>query len=196
MRVSQLMQANAHQELPFRLYWISRSLKEQHQNLIKGIVLGVVRSLADAKKIQGTAQEFLDQLKLRVQREEERLLKESLSMTAPEPLAGEKSTPESVSLPDLGGGDPDNANQSGTDVVPARNTADHPHLRQSRQANLSISDYDSLDTTSAFSFSGAFLTKNFHHTRVRSPLLKSARGKKQAAKSRSSGVSLRTRCRS
>ncbi|MBF0502873.1 MAG: HEAT repeat domain-containing protein [Candidatus Riflebacteria bacterium] len=102
MRVSQLMQANAHPELPFRLYRISRSLKEQHQNLIKGIVLGVVRALADSQKIQGTAQEFLDQLKSRVKREEEPLLEEALTLTAAQLLHDDRPS-DNAPLPDLAG---------------------------------------------------------------------------------------------
>ncbi|MFZ2959322.1 MAG: HEAT repeat domain-containing protein [Candidatus Ozemobacteraceae bacterium] len=184
MRVSQLMQVNAHPELPFRLYWISRSLKEQHQNLLKGIVLGVVRSLADAKKIQGTAQEFLDQLKLRVQREEERLLKESLSMTAPEPLAGEKSGPDHLSLPDLMSGDADvhaSRGASGAGASPNHGTASAPATGPAG-ANLSLDDYDTLDATSRIQLLGRLTPEEYlSHKGKLTGLLKTAKGKEQAA---------------
>ncbi len=92
MRVSNLMKANAHVELPFKLYWICRSLRDKHQNLVKGILIGVARSLADSGKIHVTAQEFLNQLKERVRLEEERLIKASFEIPA-DPAYGEE-TPE------------------------------------------------------------------------------------------------------
>ncbi|MBF0545716.1 MAG: HEAT repeat domain-containing protein [Candidatus Riflebacteria bacterium] len=99
MRVSQIMQANAHIELPFKLYWLSRSLKQQHQNLIKGVLLGVIRALAETKKIKETAQDFHDQLKERVKKEEERLLRESLSASASQ--SEDKAQGSAFSLPEI-----------------------------------------------------------------------------------------------
>jgi len=101
MRVSKVLQDNAHPELPFRLYWIARNLKDHHQKLMKGLLLGVVRALADQQKIQGTAQEFLDHLKMRVQKEEERRLRESLAMTEQvrEESPEEEAPPADVTAP-------------------------------------------------------------------------------------------------
>jgi len=80
MKVSQIMKAKAHVELPFKLYWVCRTLKDQHRNLVKGILIGIARSLADSGKIKQTAQEFIDTLKGRIKKEEERVLKASLSI--------------------------------------------------------------------------------------------------------------------
>ncbi|RCK79130.1 MAG: hypothetical protein OZSIB_0244 [Candidatus Ozemobacter sibiricus] len=83
MRISQIMKDHAHPDLPFRLYWICRKLKDQHQNLVKGILMGVARALCEQGIFTGTAQEYLDQLKDRVRREEERMLKSTYTASAP-----------------------------------------------------------------------------------------------------------------
>ncbi|KAF1083618.1 MAG: hypothetical protein GQF41_0396 [Candidatus Rifleibacterium amylolyticum] len=75
MRITQLFKANANPELPFRIFWVNRSLSGQHQSLVKGIILGVVRALADSGQISVSVQEYLNELKNRVKQEEMRLLK-------------------------------------------------------------------------------------------------------------------------
>lgn len=77
MRVSQIFKANANTDLPFRLFWVNRSLDGQHQSLVKGILLGVVRSLADKKLISVSIQDYLTQLKEKVRAEELRILKDT-----------------------------------------------------------------------------------------------------------------------
>ncbi len=87
MRISQIMKEHAHPDLPFRLYWICRKLKDQHQNLVKGILMGVARTLCEQGVFTGTAQEYLDQLKERVRQEEERLTKARYSTSGFAPSA-------------------------------------------------------------------------------------------------------------
>ncbi|MGM0598267.1 MAG: HEAT repeat domain-containing protein [Candidatus Rifleibacteriota bacterium] len=77
MRISQILKNNANINLPFRIYWVNRSLSGQHKSLVKGILLGVVRSLADKKIIEVSAQEYLNDLKEKVRKEELKLIKES-----------------------------------------------------------------------------------------------------------------------
>lgn len=182
MRVSQLMQQNAHPELPFRLYWISRSLREQHQNLIKGIVLGVVRSLADSKKIQGTAQEFLDQLKLRVAKEEERLVKESLSMTAPE--AEEKPSGDQAALADLSPAEPElhPVLPPAAGTTPGLPSAAASAAASAAVANLSFDEYDQLDASGRLQLLGRLSPEEYsnHKGRIHG-LLKSSKGKELSA---------------
>ncbi|HOI92861.1 MAG TPA: hypothetical protein PLK28_20330 [Candidatus Rifleibacterium sp.] len=81
MRVSQIFKNNAHPELPFRIFWVNRSLDGQHQSLVKGILLGIVRALSDKKLIEGSVQDYLNQLKERVRREELSLLKETCKIS-------------------------------------------------------------------------------------------------------------------
>lgn len=81
MRVSQIFKNNAHPELPFRIFWVNRSLDGQHQSLVKGILLGIVRALSDKKLIEVSVQDYLNQLKERVRREELSLLKETCKIS-------------------------------------------------------------------------------------------------------------------
>lgn len=84
MRISQLLKNNAHPDLPFRLFWINRTLDGQHQSLVKGILLGIVRALADKKLIEGSVQDYLNDLKERIKQEELKLLKATCKITADE----------------------------------------------------------------------------------------------------------------
>ncbi len=84
MRISQILKNNAHIELPFRIFWVNRTLDGQHQSLVKGILLGIVRALADRKLIEGSVQDYLNQLKERVRREELSLLKETCQLSKEE----------------------------------------------------------------------------------------------------------------
>ena len=75
MRVSQILKNNANLNLPFRIFWVNRQLVGQHQSLVKGILLGVVRSLADKKLIKVSAQQYLNHLKEKVCKAESDLIK-------------------------------------------------------------------------------------------------------------------------
>ena len=75
MRITQIFKNNANPELPFRIFWVNRSLSGQHQSLVKGIILGVVRALADTGQISLSVQDYLNDLKERIKQEELRLLK-------------------------------------------------------------------------------------------------------------------------
>ncbi len=81
MRISQILKNNAHPELPFRLFWVNRSLDGQHQSLVKGILLGIIRALSDKKLIDVSVQDYLNQLKERVRSEELSLLKETCKIS-------------------------------------------------------------------------------------------------------------------
>ncbi|MDD3148547.1 MAG: hypothetical protein PHD82_14735 [Candidatus Riflebacteria bacterium] len=84
MRISQILKNNAHIDMPFRLFWVTRTLDGQHQSLVKGILLGIVRALADRKLIEGSVQDYLNQLKERVRREELNILKATCQISGEE----------------------------------------------------------------------------------------------------------------
>ncbi|MBP7634240.1 HEAT repeat domain-containing protein [Candidatus Ozemobacteraceae bacterium] len=199
LRVSHIFKANAHVELPFRLYWICRNLRGQHQNLVKGILLGVARALADTKKISMSAQEFLDQLKTRVKAEEERLLRVSItSISEQTPLPPDISTaetdqdtqpkvasqanpieaagPHAVSpssqsfLPDL---EPSASKSSPEEIdVPGR-PAPPP---------MNIDEYDSFDPTARIQLLNRLSIDGYRVLKSRLPsLIRDARGKELGA---------------
>ncbi len=68
--VSLIFRTNPHPDLPFRLYWICKSLKGEHRETVRKLLLAVVQSLEIAGLIDCTPQEFLDRLKARVKAEE------------------------------------------------------------------------------------------------------------------------------
>lgn len=98
MRVSQIFKNNANVDLPFRIFWVNRSLEGQHQSLVKGIILGIVRSLADKKIISESVQDYLNNLKTMIKAEELRLLKATCKISNEEdddsilPILEEKET--------------------------------------------------------------------------------------------------------
>lgn len=109
MRISQILKNNAHIELPFRIFWVNRTLDGQHQSLVKGILLGIVRALADRKLIEGSVQDYLNQLKERVHREELNLLKETCQISKEEgdailPTLEEFDTPPAELSPSISAG--------------------------------------------------------------------------------------------
>ncbi len=77
MRISQLIKKNAHQEIPFKLFWLARSLQGQHQSLVKGMLLGIVRELSAKKLIDCSSQEYLNRIKERAKKEELQILKDT-----------------------------------------------------------------------------------------------------------------------
>lgn len=199
LRVSLVFKANAHVELPFRLYWICRNLRGQHQNLVKGILLGVARALADTKKISMSAQEFLDKLKIRVKAEEERLLRASISSISEEaaPPPGsptgesdlkaaskpatsdhpvESSVPPSSSpsvpsfLPDLEPSD-------------SRSAADEADVSpKTVQPPSNIDEYDSLDATARIQLLNRLSLDGYRILKSRLPaLIRDTHGKELGA---------------
>ncbi|HEY9069738.1 MAG TPA: HEAT repeat domain-containing protein [Candidatus Ozemobacteraceae bacterium] len=179
IRVSLIMKAHAHPELPFKLYWICRNLRGQHQNLVKGILLGVARSLADTKVISVSAQEFLDQLKVRVKAEEDRLLRDSMKFITPDPEVARPEPaqttpvepPETPSLlPDL-------------DSVPVPTTpTDGATLRVSSALAFNIDDYDSLDSTSRIQLLNRLALDGYKVLETRLPsLVRQSKGKELGA---------------
>lgn len=110
MRITQIFKNNANPKLPFRIFWVNRTLSGQHQSLVKGIILGVVRALADTGQIDISVQDYLSELKDRVKQEELRLLKATCKLSneeaeeailpelepepEPEPEPGPESKPE------------------------------------------------------------------------------------------------------
>lgn len=109
MRITQIFKNNANPDLPFRIFWVNRSLSGQHQSLVKGIILGVVRALADTGQIAISVQDYLNELKERIKQEELRLLKvtckvsneeaEEAILPELEPEEVEKPTAKQDSLP-------------------------------------------------------------------------------------------------
>lgn len=201
MRVSLIMKANAHVELPFKLYWICRNLRGQHQNLVKGILLGVVRSLADTSKISLTAQEFLDQLKIRVKSEEDRLLRASLTSVPvfDSPAPGTPSDArihdgETVTVPIHSD---DGSVGSSDEAVAAQPDAKLPDLEPSdfqipvdTQDSSSktvlpmanIDEYDSLDSTARIQLLNRLPNDGYQRLKHRLPaLIRDTRGKELGA---------------
>jgi len=199
LRVSLIFKANAHVELPFRLYWICRNLRGQHQNLVKGILLGVARALADTGKISMSAQEFLDQLKIRVKAEEERLLrlsissiseqpplppdaraaescqdapsKPSSSVLSVEPPVAQPATPSSSSfLPDL---EPSDEHSGPVEADGPVKTAPPP---------ANIDEFDSLDATARIQLLNKLSVDGYRLLKSRLPsLIRDAHGKELGA---------------
>ncbi len=159
--VSQVMQKNAHPELPFKLYWLCRSLKEQHQNLVKGLVLGVVRALSEKKVVQGSVQDFLEKLKARVKEEEERLLRESLLAAAA-----------------LGETEAGNTQEALAEIKPTA----HEHKPTVLSPTATFEDYDTLDTSSRIQLISRLSREDFGRFKARiMQLMKSTKTKEQAA---------------
>lgn len=197
MRVSQIMKVNAHPDLPFRLYWICRTLKDQHQNLIKGILMGVARALCEAGIFQGSVQEYLDKLKERVRAEEERLAKESFAapepaVAAPAPALTPGPAPALPGAPPLPAGAP--APTASTAPAAGSPPSEHaslpdlepPSLRRQaptpRAPSVSLDEYDTLDMVKRVQFLGKLAVEDYSLFRSRIPLLmREAKGKELAA---------------
>lgn len=103
MRISKILKSNAHPELPFRIFWVNRLLEGQHQNLVKGILLGVVHSLAEKKLIDCSVQDYLAKLKTQIKEAEMKLLKDTCSVTDEDELedTDEETSQQKASLPAL-----------------------------------------------------------------------------------------------
>ncbi|MBU1105636.1 MAG: hypothetical protein KKB51_03125 [Candidatus Riflebacteria bacterium] len=99
MRITQIFKGNANLDLPFRIFWVNRSLSGQHQSLVKGIILGVVRALADSGQIKVSVQDYLSELKERIRQEELKLLKATCKVSSEEAEEDEKT--EEAILPEL-----------------------------------------------------------------------------------------------
>lgn len=200
LRVSLIFKANAHVELPFRLYWICRNLRGQHQNLVKGILLGVARALADTGKISMSAQEFLDQLKLRVRKEEERLLRASLSIISEPPTLPPSANPTSgvdqatspkpdvQSLPTdptaaLSTSSSENAFLPDIDSIDAHSGAvESDTAMKSTPPPTNIDEYDSLDATARIQLLNRLSIDGYRLLKSRLPsLIRDARGKELGA---------------
>ncbi len=200
LRVSLIFMANAHVELPFRLYWICRNLRGQHQNLVKGILLGVARSLADTKKISMSAQEFLDQLKIRVRKEEERLLRASISSLAEQPPLSPAAGPPTCDdqdatskadvrvLPTVSAGSPpasstDHAFLPDIDSSDPKLDPDEPDTGiKSALPPTNIDEYDSLDATARIQLLNRLSIDGYRLLKSRLPsLIRDSRGKELGA---------------
>lgn len=146
MRVSQILKNNANIDLPFRIFWVNRSLEGQHQSLVKGIILGIVRSLADKKLIEISVQDYLNALKERIKAEELRLLKVTCSVTSEEaeesilpgifendsPATSQPSTSEALT--------PAGANEKRIGEKPTSQTIKNPEVEFDNYASLSEQD--------------------------------------------------------
>ncbi|HNW36379.1 MAG TPA: HEAT repeat domain-containing protein, partial [Candidatus Ozemobacteraceae bacterium] len=172
MRVSLIMKAHAHTELPFKLYWICRNLRGQHQNLVKGILIGIARSLADSKKVTVTAQEYLDQLKERVKAEEDRLFHAAILSEPPDasqPQEPEHSEPQL--LPDL---------EPSAEPSPPEQPVSSGKTNQ--VATAGIEEYDSLDPSSRIQLLNRLSNDGYKELKSRLPsLVRSSKGKELGA---------------
>lgn len=199
LRVSLIFKANAHVELPFRLYWICRNLRGQHQNLVKGILLGVARALADTKKISMSAQEFLDQLKIRVRKEEERLLRTSISSISDQPAFPATGSSPLEAQDSESKSDVQALSQEST-VFPSTSPSQHPFLpdldsseapagpdesevaMKSAPPPTNIDEYDSLDTTARIQLLNRLSIDGYRLIKSRLPsLIRDAHGKELGA---------------
>ena len=111
MRITQIFKVNANPDLPFRIFWVNRSLSGQHQSLVKGIILGVVRALADTGQIKISVQDYLTELKERIKQEELKLLKATCKVSTEEA--------EEAILPELEPEKPSISPAAASTVVPA-----------------------------------------------------------------------------
>ncbi|MDD2624063.1 MAG: hypothetical protein PHQ02_04500 [Candidatus Riflebacteria bacterium] len=66
MRISKIFVKNANKDLPFRIFWINKNLQGEQQSLIKGIILAVIRELQKKEEIHGSVQDYLTELKYKV----------------------------------------------------------------------------------------------------------------------------------
>jgi len=174
VKVSQIMKDNAYPDLPFKLYWICRNLKEQHQTLVKGILMGVARCLCESGAFTGTVQDFLEQLKQRIKAEEEKadkatLKKEPAQTEVAAPAVDQKTAerapePLGAGLPDI---DPPSLKKE-VPVVPVQMT--------------SVEDYDELEMVKRVQFLGKMTQETYSIFRSRIPrLMQDCKGKELAA---------------
>jgi HEAT repeat protein len=146
MRISQIFKNNANPDLPFRIYWVNRSLEGQHQSLVKGILLGVVRSLADKKLIDISAQEYLNQLKEKVRKEELELIKKSCK------IEGEADSEDIDSLlPSI----------EETQAPPRAKSQTIPEKQPRVEPPIDFSTYDSLKEQEKVQFLARIKAKDF-----------------------------------
>ncbi len=147
MRITQIFKTSANPELPFRIFWVNRSLSGQHQSLVKGIILGVVRALADSGQISVSVQDYLNDLKDRVKQEELRLLKVTCKVTNEEAEEAilpeiEENKPEPTPEPPAGQATavPDAAPDTPVPVAPTIQKAPPPI----KSPEVDFDQYDNL----------------------------------------------------
>jgi len=160
MKVSQVFKMHAYSDLPFKLYWVFKNLSGNHKDLVKGIIIGLIRTLAEKKIISVSPEEFLRELKERIQKEEENRLRASMMLVSeekePEP-AHEISKSETMSSAPL----------------PASTTPVAFH---------SIEEYDKLDVTVRVQLLSKMNAEEYDSFKSRIPtLLKTTEGKELAA---------------
>ena len=154
MKAARIMIANAHMDLPFKLYWMARSLKDHHQKMIKGIILGVAKALVEMKITRDTIQEFLEKLKERVQKQEDQLIRDSMKIDDVHEEAQEAPEQRPRGASALSG----------------------PALVES------INEYDTLDVSARIKLLGSMDLKTYNSFKTRIPgLFSASKGKELAA---------------
>jgi hypothetical protein len=164
MRISQIFKNNANTQLPFRLFWVNRSIDGQHKSLVKGIILGVVRALADKKLIDVSTQEYLEQLKEKVRKEELERLKKSCHFE--EETEGDEGLPSISTI---------EKKKSSTDTKP--DTKPKP-----TESNSNFDNYDSLKEKEKVQLLNRLKPEEFQNFRAKiEQLFTTAKGKELAA---------------
>jgi len=95
-RVIPILRANPSQEIAFKLYKTYRTLRETHREMLKGMIIAVVLSLAKRNEISVSPQEFLDQLKQAAINEEKLLVQKSTEVSTE--AEAEKTVSETAPL--------------------------------------------------------------------------------------------------
>ncbi|GAB4279994.1 MAG: hypothetical protein Kow0029_24290 [Candidatus Rifleibacteriota bacterium] len=157
MRISQILKNNANLNLPFRLFWVNRSLEGQHQNLVKGIILGVVRALADKKLIDVSAQEYLNQLKEQVRQEELNLIRKSCKIKDDDQIADSDMALPEIELID---GINEENDASMADLKPMEFKT--PVKGKKEEPPPDIKSYSSLSDSEKIKFLAKLSAKYFH----------------------------------
>lgn len=177
MRISQIFKNNANIDLPFRIYWVNRSLSGQHQSLVKGILLGVVRSLADKKIIEVSAQEYLNDLKEKVRKEELKRIKESCK------IDDDTDFEESDALlPSLDEPEPEPEPEKQTSEKPATTDTKPVIKEKKKEPQISFSEFATLKPQEKVKFITRLPKKSFEENKNKLvELLKTTKGKELAA---------------
>jgi hypothetical protein len=184
--VNQIFKRSVYVDLPFKIFWIYRSLRGDHQNLVKGIIIGLIRTLSEKKIIDCSPEEFLKHLKIRIRDEEERRLRASMSLDPDEketqPGPEPEHEPESFS-----GAEPEET-RSGTDDATAPTKGSQPGVdvvasTTSRGIRyFSVHEYDQLSGTDKIQLLSRLSREDYEEFRSKVPsLLRTAEGKELAS---------------
>lgn len=153
MPISKILTDNSHINLPFRIMWVSRALKDSHKSLLKGILLGVVRKLAADNVIDTSVKDYLSELKQKVKYEENLIISKTCNILNQEIESksnqveddyseSEKPLPdamtESENVP------PSQSENETAHPTEAETPTKPPKKKAKKQKKLNFADYDTL----------------------------------------------------